>query len=744
MEDQSEENSDGNDMKGLTLPLKRLIDPSDLDPPSPSLRTVRDVHRVVQPLQATADRVGQQVEQFAENLDRLSQKTQKGRKDCRGVLPAVTAFKKIARDTVKTLKSLHFPERQRQQSRSWRSRIRSSSGRSASGSAHSDHGDDQGPKTSVKDLQRWEEEEQTWELLSLMLQVEYPIDWSVAEDLGIENYHQRPAQENELHRYSSEKDVWNNFLADHNDAWERHTVVQWLKKCADTSSLDIEEVVKDLESGADRGSGLWSHSWLYSKEAIKGQKRLRSWPQALEPDSPGIDISLRNADKTKGLVTQLDPDAITRQGRSLETQDHSFERATWLACWEMVRRGKDWGYIREWCQERVEGWRAAAMRGDPRDHGNSSLHLQAGWQTRTLWRRTCALAAKNGGVDKYETAVYGILSGYLPSTLAVCESWNDYLFAHYNSYLLTQFDNYLKEEFADRIPPALIQQHGAFGFKISAGHRPYSAIQLIERMKRTEPTAKQATSLLKMMQGSIIAKSFDDFAIKQGVRLAQSANAHGKSRIIPNMDNKLLEGSVTADISMTDYDMLRVLTHVLLIFQDLGIKIEEPERRIAADNIVVAYIDYLSKAGKHQLLPLYASRLLPAQAVVCLARQLPLIHDHRERQTMMKLMESYGIDLPGVLMNQLKLIILDAPPNPKSNTAFTSLMILEPMANNLDKVRPIRRNFIGDNITNDEHDLIRGFEWYLLMDGHWRQTMNMGAALYKHFLRQFCSTLPDI
>ena len=723
--------------RATSCSLERLIDPSDADPPSPSLRTVRDVHRAVQPLQATAERVGQQVEQFAENLDRLSQQTQRGRKDCRGVLPTVTAFKKIARDTVKTLKSVHFPERQRQQSKSWRSRIRSSNGRSASGSAHSEHGDNQGSKTSVQDLQRWEEEEQTWELLSLMLQVEYPIEPSVAKELAIDDdYHQRPAQESELHRYSSEKDIWNNFLADHNDAWERHTVVEWLKKCADTSSQDIELVVKDLESGADRGSGLWAHSWLYSKEAIKGQKRLRSWPQALEPDSPGIDISLRNADKTKGLVTQLDPDAITRQGRSLETQDYYFERATWLACWEMVRRGKDWGYIREWCQERVEGWRAATMRGDPRDH---SLNLQAGWQTRTLWRRTCALAAKNGGIDKYENAVYGILSGYLPSTLAVCESWNDRLFAHYNSYLLAQFDNYLKEEFADRIPPALIQQHGAFGFKMSAGHRPYSAIQLIERMKRTEPTATESTNLLKMLQGSIIAKSFDDFAIKQGVRLAQSANAHGKSRIIPSIDNKLLEGSVTADISMTDYDMLRVLTHVLFIFQDLGIKIEEPERRIAADNIVVAYIDYLSKAGKHQLLPLYASRLLPDQAVVCLARQLPLIHDHRERQTMMKLMESYGIDLPGVLMNQLKLIILDAPPNPKSNTAFTSLMILEPPANNLDKVRPVRRGFIGDTITNDEHDLIRGFEWYLLMDGHWRQTMNMGAALYKHFLRQFCS-----
>ena len=151
------------------------------------------------------------------------------------------------------------------------------------------------------------------------------------------------------------------------------------------------------------------------------------------------------------------------------------------------------------------------MHGDPRDPSGVNPSPSAGWQTRALWRKTCALAAKDGGVDKYENAVYGILSGYLPSTLAVCDNWNDCIFAHYNSYLLTHFDKTVKQEYADRIPPAPGQEHGGFSFKTSAGHRPYSAIQLIERMKRTEPTAKQGTSLIKMLQGSIIAKSFDDF-----------------------------------------------------------------------------------------------------------------------------------------------------------------------------------------------------------------------------------------
>ena len=709
----------------------------DVRSPSPSIRTVRDVQRAIHPLQATADRVGRQVELFAENLDRLSQRTQKGpQKDCRDVLPTVNAFRKIAGDTVDSLRSIHFPEKQKLLSRSLRSRTRTSSGRSTPGITPSDHGEKQDSQTTLKDLQRWEEEEQTWKLLGLMLQVEYPVPAAVAEGSDIEGYHQRPASHDEVHPYSSERDVWNHYLSEHNDAWERHTVVEWLKGCADTSGQDIEVMIKDLEYGADRGSGLWAHSWLYTKEALKNQKRLRSWPQPLEPNSPGIDASLRTVDKSKSLVTQLDPDAITRQERSLETQDHYFERATWLACWEMIRRGKDWSYIREWCQERVEFWRAAAVRGDPRDLSNSDSISNSSWRTRALWRKTCALAAKQGGIDKYENAIYGILSGYLPSTLAVCDSWNDNLFAHYNSYLLVNFDKYLRQDFPDRVPQALAQQHATLHFKTSAGNRPYSGAQLVERMKRTEPTAKEAATPIKMLQGSLIAKSFDDFIVKQGVRLAQSANRRQKSKTILSMDSNLLEGTITANITIEDYDMLRILTHMLLIFQDMNIKIEGPDKRAAADNIVVAYMDFLGKAGKYQLLPLYAARLLPERAVNSLGRQLPLIHEHGERRIMMKLMEGFGIDVPAVLMTQLKLIILDAPPNPKSDTAFTSLVILEPTGKDMDRIRPIRQDFIGIDITDDENDLIRGFEWYLLLDGHWRQTMNMGAALYKHFLRK--------
>ena len=701
---------------------------------SPTFPTVSEVHRALHPLQVNADRVGKQVEEFAENLDRLSSRNKRRKeKDCSDVLPLVNAYKNIAKDTVRRLQSLHAPERQQQLSKKTKRRLRNSSLKSTPGPNPVEDGKDHDMMTNVEDLKRWELEEQTWDLVGIMLQVGYPNREMIEAKQDCESRLARPSTDAEVHRYSSEKEIWNMFLASDDQAWERHVVVEWLKKCANDSGQEIDQVVKELEMDADRGSGLWAHSWLYSKEAIKYQKRLRSWPQALEPDDPGLETSLMNSEKTKSLVTQLDPDAITRQSRSLEQQDYYFERATWLACWEMLRRGKDWDYIREWCHERGESWRAAAMRGDARN-ARFPTSAPASWQSRVLWRKVCALAAEDSSIDEYENGVYGILSGYLPSVLKVSRSWDDYLFAHYNSYLLHSFDRYLRSSFPDRIPATLNDKHGTLNFSVFGGQRAQSGNQIVEKMKHLDTTREEAREPLKMLQGSLIANTFDDFVFKHGFRLTQAANAKGKSKILePFGDNRNLEESVTAPISMADHDFLRLITHIIFLFQDLGFQFGEGERRSAMENIVVTYVDYLSKAGKQQLLPLYASRLSYRTSTICLGRQLPVIQDRRERQTMMSLMKQNGIDVPGVLSMQLQLIITDTS---LSQTKWPALRILEQTSKDASRVRPIRTGFIGDEVTDAQEDLIHGFEWYLLLEYHWQQTMAVGVVVYKHFLRK--------
>lgn len=706
--------------------------------------TVGELQKSLYPLQATADRVGKQVEKFAETLDRLSTtRPQQRPKDYyRDVLPVVLSYKKISHDTVEHLKKTHNHEKQHEMAKTWRGKLRSS-GTPTPKSTQANEDRDSTFHSAAEDLKRWEQEEQTWDLFGLMLQVEFPTSQPDTQVSESNQRFIRPSQGPDLHRYSSEKEVWNRFLADDDLAWERHTVIEWLKRCAESSGPDIEIVVKELESNADRGSGLESHSWLYTKEAIKGEKRLRALPQVLEPDTPGVEVSLLDADRTKSLITQLDPDAISRQGRSLEKQDHFFERAIWLACWEMVRRGKSWESIREWCQERVEGWRAIAMRGDPRasysrdDTRSGDNSLAANWLSRTLWRKTCALAAKRGGIDEYENAVYGALSGYLPSVKTISESWNDYLFAHYNSYLLRQFDRYVKANFPSRLPKALLEKRGSFKFSVTPVNRESdSGSEIVSKMKRVIRTSKEAREPFKLLQGSLIAKNFDEFLYEQGHQLALSANTAEKKQILPSGVAGLLGDKANTSITMDDHDMLRIVTHMIFIYQDLGMTLEDDNRRIATENFIVAYIDYLRRAGKQQLLPLYAARLSSRRANSALGRQLAFIQDQKERQMLMRLMSHSGINILSVLTKQLQLSIDESTPNSSNDTAYPKIQILESTKDEKDFIYPIKKGFMGESMTGSEQGLINGFEWYLLLENHWQQTLNAGTVLYKYLLRK--------
>ena len=725
------EASADNDEDGYSdVSMGEAADDEGEDQPAegPIFPTVNDVRRVLHPLQATADRLGKQVENFATTLDRLSNKRQKtSHPDCRYTLPHVKEYHKIASETVMQLRKSLSPEKRRSLAKKSQQDVRRSATLSGSGPAQED---------ILQDLRRWEEEEHTWDLLGSMLQVQFPVpakDRSTLKQFFKDAPNLvRPLQTQDLHKYSSEKEVWDNYLASDDQAWEQQSVLEWLKRCADKSGRDIDEMVEELESEADRGSGLAAPSWLYTKEAIKNQKRLRSWPRALEPDGPGLETSLVNASQTEPLVTQLDPDAISRQGRHLEKHDQLFERAIWLACWEMLRRGKSWDLVHSWLQEKGELWRSTAMRSD----FGMLTSLTADWQSRSLWRKTCAIAARKGAYDSYETVFYGILSGHLPSVLKVSRSWDDHLFAHYNASLLRSFEEYTRTHFAERYPSALDANTGSFDFSVFGGQRPESGFQVMESMKVHPDTTQEAMGPFKMLQSSLIAKVFDQYIFTHGVRLSRAANASAESKILTAMPLSLLEGmGHTARITPQDYDMLRVLTHIIFVFQDMGLDLPRGPRLFAIESIIVAYIDFLGKAGKQQMLPLYASRLSRERCITCLARQLPLVLETSERQTMMKLMKKYGIDVSAVLAMQLQLIIEDSPTESNPKGPFPALHILEPVNPAESTPGQIKASFIGDSITDEQYDLVHGLEWFMLLEGHWKISMIVGATIYKYFLR---------
>jgi len=424
--------------------------------------------------------------------------------------------------------------------------------------------------------------------------------------------------------------------------------------------------------------------------------------------------------KPKDLVTQLDPDAFSRQERELEKEDTAFERATWLGCWEMVRRGRRWDDISEWCKSRLEGWRALPFRGDPRI-GASDESVDP--KQRLQWRLMCVQLARNGGIDKYEKAVYGALGGDLPSVFNVCLSWDDHLFA------LLQCQITLK--------------YNAFVAKNLQGARDTSALQpqasvttqaLVDEMMTMPATKTKAFQPLKMLQASIITGRFAEFIQNQGAQLVEALEAgYVRSKDSwPAEDRTVASIGPSSTLTVDDHDMLRVLAHMVLIYQEIDPDLDLMHNK-AAENIVFAYVDFLAKAGKIQLLPLYASRLSPDSAISCMARVLIFITETSERKMVMGLMKEYEMESCPILMMQVAQIMENALPAHEAEKAIPKLSLLTrggPMM-----PPTITTKFIGERVEDWQIDLIHAFEWFLLLEGSWQETLQAGTHIYKHLLR---------
>jgi len=161
-------------------------------------------------------------------------------------------------------------------------------------------------RTTLKDLERWEQEAQTWDLLGRLVDLRFPPHGTNADGRSLSRH--RP-----IHQYSSEHEVWEKFLETDELALERKTVLQWLKDTAEESGEDIDVLAQELQENANRGDIL-AHGWIHTKSAIKNKKRLPTLPDGLLNKSP-----------LQPLVTQLDPDAPTRQMRNFFIRRHPFQ-----------------------------------------------------------------------------------------------------------------------------------------------------------------------------------------------------------------------------------------------------------------------------------------------------------------------------------------------------------------------------------------------------------------------------------
>lgn len=635
--------------------------------------------------------------------------------------------------------------------------------------------------------QRWEEEAQTWDLLRRLLPLRYrdksAATPSTATGAGAgAGSIRRPGSDRPP---QSRREYWADFVLSEPKARERKTILEWLQSSASSSGPDIDEVVQELQQNAERGEIL-AHGWLHTRGAIKQHKRLLANSEPLDPDSP--DVRDSNLDEPHRLVTQLDPDVVTRQGqigRKLAPQDAYFEQAIWLGCYELLRRGKSMADIRDWCVERTEVWRAASISALPLANddvaGEDDDAPDFDCLATVLWRRMCYRLSQEGSASPHERAVYGILSGDLASVEAVGSSWDDVAFAKYNAELRAQFDAYLIRQADPAAVHSLLILHGdvPVGYSsdatASSSNNPSASSSapssfLRDRDSRSRSNNNKnnnnkavASTPAKALQAAMIDEKLDSFLFQQGLLLAEYANAKRPSKLVPKYDTTTTPTTATDTkfIEPTDCHGLRVLAHVLIVVSALD-KLDGKGKDVAAlgplarrhqteEHAIASYISYLRLARLEELIPLYASKLMGERCYTNMGLNLIHIDDREPQQRLLQLMRKLGLD-PVKFVKTLPQLFLanvaEAEENSAEETpACVEFSILQNSAPTLKFGRLIKTGLFGTAVELpgdsdgvlliDKADelLIRSMEWMMLVDGLAIETCDYGVRIYKYFLR---------
>lgn len=683
----------------------------------PDLFTSAGAQEALHPLRRTADRVTRLTEAFAEKLDRFKRKEHRpdDMSSFHAAYQLVQSYQVLLQDHIDEISKQNTLRRAKTGWNASRSSVTES------------HGGKPGNQTD-EELKRLQLEADTWKLLLNLLSIDDPATRAHAKQV------QETAFQN-LHRYSTDREIWEQFLDADHYALECVVAMKWLEHTARSSSQDIDSLIADLEAQAERGQGLWAHGWLYTKETIKGQKRLRSWPQPLEPGDPGIALSesLFSKDKHRPLITQLDPDAITRQKLGLQKQDQFYERATWLTCWKMLRQGESWTKIRQWSQERLEGWRAVSLCGSSVDELSAvgrtpvddGMTRMMNYRSQESWRSACLALSRDPNTEEFERAVYALLCGETEPAYKVCQSWDDYLYVFYNHTVLSRYQEFCKQ------------------FQRKLSHSPTGTVTFVpepvgyqdlrnflENAKSNERIAVEARNPYRTIQAAILSKNYDSFFLSVANAVSKIGNTSGKSDLIPDLSPTHVEDP--ALIAAQDADSLRIIAHLYIIARSLGYARSDTHFSESASVNVIGYIDNLRKAGLLDLVPLYASLLPEQSAHVVLGRILIDVVDPKERKKHAKLMEKHNIDMESVLRTQWNWVLSNAMEKEDRNTVINLFKAVRGK-DRPGKLSPVKKDFIGTYVSPEDERTIRSLEWHRYLAGQWERICELGTLLYKRF-----------
>lgn len=674
---------------------------------SPQLFTAAGAQEALHPLRRTADRVTRQIEAFADRLDQFKRKNSSDEfQNIEAAQKLVQSYQDLAQNAVHDITTQQALKRAKIGQRSSEA------------------------QNTGEETQRLQYEADTWRLLGNLISIDDPPSRASFKE-NRQNIFQR------LHRYSTDREIWEAFIDSDQYGLECVIAMRWLEETAKTGAQDLDELIAGLETRAERGQGLWAHGWLFTKESIKGYKRLRAWPQPLEPSDPGVSTSLLTSNEQKPLITQLDPDAITRQKHNLQGQDACFESATWMACWKMLRQGEDWSKIREWAQGRLEGWRAVSLCGSSVDtRSNSTTETRTpvdsgitrlmNSHSHNSWRTACHALARNPNADNFERAVYALLCGESESAANICRTWDDFLYVYFNRVVISRYQSFCKQ-FQRKMSHS---PNSPVAFKPEpAGHADLQ--KFFQYLRGNDYVSTETHNPFRNIQAAILSKGYDSYFSSFAQAISQvNVNRYGKDSVIPTLAHSHVDETLV--VAADDDEALKTSAHLYLIVQSLGYARSDTQFVETASVIVAGYISSLEERGLFDLIPLYASQLPADMCQAVVSKILIEIVEPRERKQQVRYMQKHGIDINAVLDAQWSWVSAGVSSIEHSRgLAGYSRVVRRPDGARV--LVPPKKDLIGASIATEDERMIRSLEWLRDMGGQWSKISKLGAWLYRKF-----------
>ncbi|KAJ2159003.1 Nucleoporin nup84 [Coemansia sp. RSA 552] len=387
-------------------------------------------------------------------------------------------------------------------------------------------------------------------------------------------------------------------------------------------------------------------------------------------------------------VTEIDPDATSRQQKELAPEDAEYEAGLLRTLYEYVRRGRA-GNAMDLCAESDEPWRAASLKGglfwrDPRLEPDTDMPVDgegaddvrpvftAGNINRALWKHSCAALAHDESNDLYERALYAALSGRLDEVLLVSETWEDFVWAHVNTMIEDRIDRGISDTGSAYVAAQTTSfDHVRSKFPVANDMRSvFDAISAHD----SAALRSESSQPFRRLQAALATDAFPEY-ISAFARDLRSKKPYEE-----------------------DDTLLRVVVHAALYLRQLGVSLPQD----AVDAALESYIECLAKSHR-DLVAVYVSHLPVPKQTAAYAQFLCRISDPSPvRMQLLRLAEKHGLDPDAISRRTVALTLADrgsgddvADDGSQMDTERDCFVLAEP----------------SEAITDSELDQIRAIEW---------------------------------